>query len=197
MPKPIARSRKPSGGGREKSVPLAGKGGGSVGRSGVTTGSDAGAPGPDEAGDTKEATFLSPLAPPGPPPVKKRGRPSKADTEAEEKAKSAASEAEETKRREEQGKEVAKLLSLGVRYVSRTTLPEEKRLTEEENKELSEAGAAILVKYVDLRGMEKYKEELTFAWVLGKIITKRMDFDAPTESERDSGEGGDGEEQTP
>ncbi len=147
--------------------------------------------------NTEEATFLSPLAPPGPPPQKKRGRPNKADLEAEEKAKAATVVAEEKKRREEQAADASKFLTPVLKLASRFALPEEKALTEEECKEISGAGSALLCKYVDLRGIEKYQEEITFTFVVGKAILKRVEINAPATGERDRGESRDGEKPTP
>lgn len=115
--------------------------------------------------------------------MKKRGRPSKKDMAAEEAAKAVAQKAEEKERREEQAVEVSKLLRPALRLTTKFFLAEDAVLDAKEVKEISDAGAALLCKYVNLHGIEKYQEEIAFAWAIGKAITKRVDFGTtPTEN---------------
>lgn len=131
---------------------------------------------PPETAGVKPTEKL-PTEDPGPPPKKKRlgGRAyqkAKAEREAAE-----IREAEEA-RRAEQGPLAAKLLtpiwSWGFRVTGGILKQDFWALTEDESEKLGAGSAGILVKYLDLDILLKFKEEIAFGYLLARIVGPRL-----------------------
>jgi hypothetical protein len=121
---------------------------------------------------------VSPIADPGPPPEKKRGRPSKREREEREKAERFAAEKAEQERREAAAKEIAPTLSTlvaGIFGIVAKRCGEHWKLDTEEEEKLGTAGASVVVKYIDPTDVLKYKEELVLFYTAVAVLRPRVE----------------------
>lgn len=142
---------------------------------------------PDAAAsvDPGSGGVTPPTPPPGAPPKKHRGRKSNVQIELEKNQAEQKQNAEEQARRDSQAKEILPMIRGGLKYLSRVMGSDEKfkkwAATDEEVETISGASCAVLVKYVSLGGLNRWKEEIVLIIALGSYAATRIDFEKKPE----------------